>query len=98
LVSLRSAHGKEFENSSFIDYCNEHDVDHNFSTPRTPRQNEVVECKNRTQKTWLELCVLLVLFLENFGQRRWIHHVTLLIGVWSDLYSTRLPMNFSKDD
>jgi len=23
LVSLRSDHGKEFENSSFIDYCNE---------------------------------------------------------------------------
>jgi len=37
LVSLRSDHGKEFENSSFIDYCNEHGVDHNFSMPRTPQ-------------------------------------------------------------
>jgi len=37
LVSLRSNHGKEFENLSFIDYCNEQCVDDNFSTPRTPQ-------------------------------------------------------------
>ena len=33
LVSLRSDHGNEFKNSCFIDYCNKHGVDHNFSTP-----------------------------------------------------------------
>ena len=38
LISLRSDHGKEFENSSFIDYCNEHGIDHNFSAPRAPLQ------------------------------------------------------------
>jgi len=48
LVSLKSDHGKEFENSSFIDYYNEHGVDHNFSAPRIPQQNSVVERKNRT--------------------------------------------------
>jgi len=37
LISLRSDHDKEFENSSFIDSCNEHGVDHNFSVPRTPQ-------------------------------------------------------------
>jgi len=35
LVYLRSDHGKEFKNSSFIDYCNEHGIDHNFFAPRT---------------------------------------------------------------
>jgi len=48
LVILRSSHCTEFENSSFIDYCNEHGVDHNFSAPRTPQQNGVVELKNGT--------------------------------------------------
>jgi len=38
LVCLRSDHGTEFENSSFIDYCNEHGVEHNFSAPRTPNR------------------------------------------------------------
>ena len=33
LVSLRSDHGKEFKNSSFIENCNEDGVDHNFSAP-----------------------------------------------------------------
>jgi len=50
LVCLRSYHGKEFENSSFIDYCNEHSVDNNFSAPRTPQQNGAVERKNRTSE------------------------------------------------
>jgi len=34
LVCLRSDHGKEFENLSFIDYCNEHGVYHDFSAPK----------------------------------------------------------------
>jgi len=38
LISLRSDYGKEFENSSLIDYCNEHDVDHNFSAPEHPNR------------------------------------------------------------
>ena len=48
LVCLRSDHSKEFENSSFTDYCNEYGVDHNFSALRTPQQNGMVERKNRT--------------------------------------------------
>ena len=48
LVTIRSDHGREFENSSFINYCNEHGISHNFSAPRTPQQNGVVERKNRT--------------------------------------------------
>ena len=45
---IRSDHGREFENVDFEDYCNEHGIDHNFSTPRTLQQNGVVERKNRT--------------------------------------------------
>jgi len=37
LVCLRSDHGTEFENSCFIDFCNEHGVEHNFLAPRTPQ-------------------------------------------------------------
>ena len=47
-MCLRSDHATEFENSCFIDFCSEHGVEHNFSTPRTPQQNGVVERKNRT--------------------------------------------------
>ena len=48
ITFIRSDHGREFENIDFEDYCNEHGINHNFSTPRTPQQNEVVKRKNRT--------------------------------------------------
>ena len=48
LVSIRSDHGTEFDNHMFDEYCRAKGVDHNFSTPRTPQQNGVVEKMNRT--------------------------------------------------
>ena len=48
VVRIRSDHDKEFENSHFIDFCNKHDIRHEFSTPKTPQQNGVVERKNIT--------------------------------------------------
>ena len=48
ISSIRSDHGKEFENSSFEKFCGENGINHNFSAPRTPQQNGVMERKNRT--------------------------------------------------
>ena len=48
IIRIRSDHGKKFENSVFSDYCNKHGIAHEFSTPKTPQQNGVVERKNRT--------------------------------------------------
>ena len=43
-----SYHDKEFENSEFKSFCEDHGITHQFSTLRTPQQNGVVERKNRT--------------------------------------------------
>ncbi|CAM8975470.1 unnamed protein product [Rhodiola kirilowii] len=48
LVSIRTDNGTEFRNSKFISLCRAAGIDHNFSAPRTPQQNGVVERKNRT--------------------------------------------------
>jgi len=45
---LRSDHGGEFKNESFEKFCDENGILHNFSRPRTPQQNGVVERKNRS--------------------------------------------------
>ena len=45
---IRSDHGTEFQNLGFEMFCNENGISHNFSCPRTPQQNGVVERKNRT--------------------------------------------------
>ena len=45
IVSVRSDHGREFDHKEFTKFCNEFGISHNFSAPRTPQQNGVVERK-----------------------------------------------------
>jgi GAG-pre-integrase domain/Integrase core domain len=46
--TIRSDHGGEFENAQFDDLCSKRGYRHEYSAPRTPQQNGVVERKNRT--------------------------------------------------
>ncbi|KAJ9546486.1 LOW QUALITY PROTEIN: hypothetical protein OSB04_019029 [Centaurea solstitialis] len=45
---IRSDNGTEFKNSTIEEYLNSVGITHNFSAPRTPQQNGVVQRKNRT--------------------------------------------------
>ena len=47
ISSIRSDHGGEFQNHDFQEFCESNGYNHNFSTPRNPQQNRVVERKNR---------------------------------------------------
>ena len=47
ISSIRSDHGGEFQNREFQNFCEVNGYNHNFSTPRNPQQNGVVERKNR---------------------------------------------------
>ena len=46
IVKIRSDHGKEFENARFESFCAKNGIKREFSAPKTPQQNEVVERKN----------------------------------------------------
>jgi hypothetical protein len=48
LKTIHSDNGTEFRNTSFDEFCLEHGIDQQFSAPRIPQQNGVVEQKNRT--------------------------------------------------
>ncbi|GJV88217.1 retrovirus-related pol polyprotein from transposon TNT 1-94 [Tanacetum coccineum] len=49
IVSIRMDHGKEFDNEvQFGEFCNANGITHNFSAPRTPQSNGMIERKNRT--------------------------------------------------
>jgi len=48
ILKVRSDHGGEFENETFEIFCEKHGIIHEFSSPRTPQQNGVVERKNRS--------------------------------------------------
>ena len=47
ISGIRINHGGEFKNQAFEDYCDANGINHNFSAPKTPQQNGVVERKNR---------------------------------------------------
>jgi hypothetical protein len=46
--NVRSDKGREFDNQDIELYCDQNGFGHNFSAPRTPQQNGVVERKNRS--------------------------------------------------
>jgi transposase InsO family protein len=48
ILKVRSDNSGEFENEPFEAFCENHGIVHEFSSPRTPQQNGVVERKNRT--------------------------------------------------
>ncbi|GKA05298.1 retrovirus-related pol polyprotein from transposon TNT 1-94 [Tanacetum coccineum] len=49
IVSIRTDHGREFDNEvQFGEFCTTNGITHNFSAPRTPQSNGVVERKNKT--------------------------------------------------
>nr|GEZ37056.1 retrovirus-related Pol polyprotein from transposon TNT 1-94 [Tanacetum cinerariifolium] len=49
IVSIRTNHYREFDNKvQFGEFCNANGITHNFSAPRTPQSNGMVERKNRT--------------------------------------------------
>ena len=54
---IRNDHGKEFENSLFENLCMKNGIEHEFSTPKTPQKNRVVERKKKTlqKMAWVML-------------------------------------------
>ncbi|GJU54243.1 retrovirus-related pol polyprotein from transposon TNT 1-94 [Tanacetum coccineum] len=49
IIAIRTDLGREFNNEvQFRAYCDAQGITHNFSAPRTPKSNGVVERKNRT--------------------------------------------------
>ena len=38
IVSIRSNHGREFDQPGFDSFCEKYGITHNFSAPRTPKK------------------------------------------------------------
>ena len=58
ITSIISDHGREFENYSFEILCNKNGISHNFSSPKTPQQNGVVDRKNRSSQEMAKIMLL----------------------------------------
>ncbi|KAG7599123.1 Zinc finger CCHC-type superfamily [Arabidopsis suecica] len=73
IIQIRSDHGGEFQNEIFEKFCQSHGIRHQYSAPRTPQQNGVVERKNRT--------------LQEMA-RTMIHRNNISEGFWAEAVST----------
>ena len=82
IKEIRSDHGGEFENSSFTNWCDKYGIHHNFSAPRTPQQNGVVERKNRT----LQEMARTMLNEHNLPKYFWGHAVDTACHVLNRVY------------
>ena len=47
IARIRSGHGREFKNTKLATFCNDQGTCQEFSSPKTPQQNGIVERKNR---------------------------------------------------
>ena len=47
IARIRSDHGREFENTKLATFYNDRGTHQEFSSPKTPQQNGIVEQKNR---------------------------------------------------
>ena len=65
IKKIRSDHGKKFENASFENFCNSLGISHEFSAHRTPKQNRVVERKNRVLQDMAHVMLLSNKILRN---------------------------------
>ena len=67
ILKIRIDHGGEFENETFETFCEKHGIIHEFSSPRTPQENGVVERKNRTLQ---EMARPMIHWLNISGQKQ----------------------------
>jgi len=82
ILKVRSDHGGEFENEPFEIFCEKHGIIHEFSSPRTPQQNGVVERKNRS----LQEMARTMIHENNLSKHFWAEAVNTACYVQNRIY------------
>jgi transposase InsO family protein len=82
IVKVKSDHGGESKSKNFEKLFEENDISHDFSCPRTPQQNGVVERKNRTLQEMIKTMIEILFFRGQMSYRMNI----LLINKYFILY------------
>ena len=82
IVQIRSDHGKEFENAKFEAFYNEHGIKKEFSAPKTPQQNGMVEKKNHV----IQEMARVMLLNKSIPQKFWAKAVNTLCHIRNMIY------------
>ena len=97
IARIRSDHGSEFENTKLATFCNDQGTHQEFSSPKTPQQNGIVEWKNRVVQEMPRV----MLHNKKLPKSFWEKQLTLLVihltGCISDLIPKRILMNSGEE-
>ena len=85
IARIRSDHGTEFENIRFKEFCNSLGICHEFSAPKTPQQNGIVERKNRT----IQEMARVMLNSKKLANRFWAEAVNTACHIVNRVYITK---------
>jgi hypothetical protein len=77
LKEVRSDRGGEFMSSDFKEFCDKHGIKREYTIPRTPQQNGVVERKNKT----VQQMARSMMNEKNIGQTYWVEAIHTAIHV-----------------
>jgi transposase InsO family protein len=82
IMRIRSDHGREFENFSFEEFCNQHGIKHEFSSPTSPQQNGIVEQKNRVIQEMAQVMI----HAKDLAQHFWGEAVNIAYHIINRVY------------
>jgi hypothetical protein len=77
LKEVRSDRGGEFMSSDFKEFCDKHGIKREYTIPRTPQQNAVVERQNRT----VQQMARSMMNEKNIGQTYWVETIHTTVHV-----------------
>lgn len=80
--SIRTHYGREFDDEKYVNFCNIHGIDHEFCTPRTPHQNEIVKRKIRT----VQETVRVMHHVKELPQKLWTEAVNPAVYLINSVY------------
>ena len=96
VARIRSDRGREFENSKLDSFCSDQGTKQEFSTPKTPQQNGVVERKNKVVQEMARA----MLHNKNLAKSFWGEVMNtachILNRVYFDPIPRKLHMNFGE--
>ena len=82
VARIRIDHGREFENSKLGSFCNDQGTKQEFSAPKTPQQNGVVERKNRV----IQEMARVMLNNESMAKSFWREVVNIACHILNRVY------------
>ena len=94
---IKSDRGREFEDTKLATFCNDQGIHQEFSSPKTPQHNGIVERKNKVVQEMVMSCYITKRCPSPSGEKQLTFLVIHSTGCISNLIPRKLLMNFREE-